>query len=371
MEDIDRTMSSRETEIKQLLAGCSNHPIVWPSPSPSSSSSSSPSSKEADGTIITVAGWPEDEISERFKKQGEISTSVSIFLDSIIKNAKRARIDVIFISNPKGARELTTIWKQLREKEEEEISSNGGGGRRTYSTNVRVYVRIIDIMQILGKTAEKYKVGLQVPLVFRLWQIPKLWLGKLLPGIGRAILVDLDVVVNVNLGTLFNTWKETLHHLKNTERNGGDATTSHCYAFGAVPEIGNTIKDHADFRDVPNRYINSGVLLIDFTVTKRLKFYDKIMDLGIYKRSEPRRATPQGQWPPEQWVFNAIFAHIPSLMYPMHRFWNLNCLHRALANEPQFASIPYTNENFIRDSKLAYFLHYCGADGLGMYINAN
>mmetsp|Transcript_4136 Transcript_4136/g.6593 ORF Transcript_4136/g.6593 Transcript_4136/m.6593 type:complete len:204 (+) Transcript_4136:140-751(+) len=181
--------------------------------------------------------------------------------------------------------------------------------------------------------------------------------------------VDLDVVVNVNLGALFDMWRETLYHLKNSDND--NSLKKHCYAFGAVPEIGNTIKDHEDFRDVPDRYINSGVLLIDFTVTKRLQFYNKIMDFGIYKRSEPRRPTPQGQWPPEQWVFNAIFAHIPSLMYPMHRFWNLNCLHRALANEPQFESIPYTQENFFRDSKLAYFLHYCGGDGLGMYINAS
>eukprot|EP00466_Bigelowiella_natans_P011568 jgi/Bigna1/79729/fgenesh1_pg.65_\ len=301
--------------------------------------------EEADGTIITVAGWPEDEKSERFKTKSEISSSVSIFLESIIKNAKLATIDVIFITNPTGGRELATIWRQLIEKEEAKktTASDGEGGRgegevvaKSYSSNVHVYVRIIDIMQILGKTAEKHKVGLRVPLVFRLWQLPKLWVGELLPDIRRAILVDLDVVVNVNLGALFDMWRETLYHLKlscwdmmphpivcfillKQNSDNDNSLKKHCYAFGAVPEIGNTIKDHEDFRDVPDRYINSGVLLIDFTVTKRLQFYNKIMDFGIYKRSEPRRPTPQGQWPPEQWVFNAIFAHIPSLMYPMHR----------------------------------------------------
>mmetsp|Transcript_6094 Transcript_6094/g.12204 ORF Transcript_6094/g.12204 Transcript_6094/m.12204 type:complete len:445 (-) Transcript_6094:419-1753(-) len=328
-EQVEREIEGKREEAKRLIQQCKNSKLDWPD--------------HEDGIIAAIAGFPEDEISSKFKKVEEVKQITSTLLSSIAENTK-GQVRVLLVTNPSGVKHLSELWGALANKE-----------------RIKLFVRVVDIWRLLEMAAEKNKLGLTTPFIFRLWQVPKLWIGMFVPvALKHALVVDLDVVLNADVGLIFQTWKSTLQ-----QQEAKDPQS--CLAFGLVPEVGNTVSDHKDFQDVPDRYVNTGVMMLNLVALKETKFHEVLMDVGIYYRSAPRWPNPQGQWPPEQWTFNAIFAHFRELLFPIHRFWNLNCIHRANSHEQQFEQIPYGPEDFARDKKHAFVLHYCGADNLQQF----
>lgn len=320
---VSEKIAKKEARAEQLISDCEATPFQWPKATP---------------TLILVAGWPEDEKSLKFKDGDIIGESLKTFLNSIAVTSHTGT-DVIMLTNPTGVVKIRGIWANFSSE---------------VQARVRLRIKVIDIAKLLEQSAQMYKVGVTVPFVFRLWQLPKFWLGKLLPkSVKRGIVIDLDTHLSVDTGLLWQRWLDSVKTVK-------DQDPKHCLVIGAVPEVGNTVKDHQDFHDIPHRYINSGVLLVDFEAMRRVEFYDTLVDVAMYRRSAPRRPNPSGQWPPEQWMFNALFAHFLPIMYPLHKFWNLNCLHLANAVEDQFAHIPYNISDFRLDAKQAFILHYCG-----------
>lgn len=290
-------------------------------------------------TFVVVAGWPEGLAEEKFKKRGEIEHAFKVFCKSLVSHSKKG-VRLVAVTNPTGAERIQHVWSSFP---------------KSARARVKVYVQIVDIVRLLRETALKSRFGFDAPLIFRAWQIPKLWVGEILPwSIRLGLVVDLDVAFNVDVDVL---WQLTLRTVQR-ERDRGRPDA--CGLIGAVAEVGNIGQDHGDFNDFRGRYINSGVMIMDFEAMRRLEFATTLLDLAVYNRTPPRRATPDGTWPPEQWAINAVLANFPGLSYPIHRAFNLNCIHMAQSKaNGKFAELPYDASRFRDDVKAAFILHFC------------
>lgn len=92
-----------------------------------------------------------------------------------------------------------------------------------------------------------------------------------------------------------------------------------------------------------SRYVNSGVAFLDLDHLKQAYAPSDLQSWILPSLANDTNLTSKGQWPPEQWLWNAMFEHNPEYLTLFGNSTHCNCASHPHGMEKQCKVVHYCN----------------------------
>lgn len=170
----------------------------------------------------------------------------------------------------------------------------------------------------------------------------KLFIATVLPAnINRILYIDSDTMIR---GSLLPLWNENL---------GGKPV-------GAVAITMSTLQKHANLMDGKDMYVNSGVMLIDLKLWKRLNIEEKCVNFILF--FEGKMNTPD-----ERVVNGVLHDGYIKPIHPKYNYFFDNSFGRYSRNQ-RFVKQIYSKSIFTEADEDPVIIHFTGEKGIRPWI---
>lgn len=259
--------------------------------------------------LVTVIGWPTGADKDGLVSAGKpLASKVKYFFESVIIHECPTQIFVL--TEDAGPSHVQKIW--------DELPYHGQASLKIVSVNISSVFAWTD--------KELVPRGVGTSFKYRIWHWPKFWIKRILseitPSLRFILMVDVDGLV---LKPLCRPVRETFKELLQNKK---------CIAGVREPHVPQQIP-----------IVNTGLLFLDLECLPA-DWYSKAVTDAI------EGAEFKGQqWPPEQWLYSALFEKFPGLFQALPFRWHRHCSEEKLPDNKEALD-------------QAMYMHYCGTTTL-------
>lgn len=262
-------------------------------------------------SFVTVIAWPSKAGDEGMliSTGKPLEMKVMRFFQSVISHSG-CQLNIIVFTNPLGKENVQKIWNSL-----------------LWHGQTTLTFVLVDRDTVFAWTKEELVPrGASTSFQYRIWHWPKFWLKRLLEPLPNkprfVVMLDIDGLV------LKPFCKPT------TEMFGHMVASKKCFAGVPEPYLSQDVV----------RTINTGLLLVDLECIPP-NWYSTMVEQSITVTQKLHKDS--GQWPPEQWLFSAMFETYPQLFQPLPLRWHRHC-----------SELDVSKNNEVLER--AMYMHYCG-----------